>query len=96
MAREEIWAEVRPPPMTTTVVCLPDKIFALREGGRIPVGEKACVTLPPTSRFRVGQVKGLLGGRLGLEVAPVARTTILECLIWPVEVKSVKIEVVGS
>ena len=40
-------------------------------------------------------MKGLLGGRVGLEVAPVARTTILEYFV-PVDVCSVKIDVRGS
>lgn len=76
--------------MTAIAVGLPADILVLREAGRMPVGEKAWVTLPP------GEVNGLLSGRLGLDVAPVARATILEYLVWPVEVSSVKIEVEGS
>jgi len=50
-----------------------------------PIGENAWHTLPWAS------VKGVSTGKIGLAVAPVARMTILACLI-PVEVVSVNME----
>jgi hypothetical protein len=55
----------------------------------IPVGEKAWQMLP----LGWEDVKELLGGRQGLDDAPVARITIRACLM-PVVVVSVKSEVV--